>query len=909
MAKEPRVKEVPSGGTGGKILAFILGLLMGIILIVGALGGAAYYVYKSPIQDTVKLIDGGKENGKIYKLLFGDDGEGGYLDGSYANKKVGELLKDTTAAAKAISQNGALSDLETLSPKVRTTLQKLLDKTDDYDIPLDENELMNKPVKELGKYVLGQIKEASLGGLLKGLNDGKETDDSLLLLLCYGEEDIDYKWENGEIVMLGESKKTTVDQIVTDGFDGMFDKITLDAMDIDPDDAIMRTLAYGPASHYDPVKEGTKVVDVKMKQIQFTWNSETREMLDIDGEVVADIDNAEIGGTFVTTDGGAKGVLTLKEGETYYLSTTPATPLTPTPPANTYFAYKSAEDPTAKLYEKTKISELTENAPSLIDGLYLSDTLNINNSAHQVLISLAYGSKENYDVEDDGTITLKPGVKPRTIGDLKTKNQDLIDEILLADALGIDDNSHPVLKAIAVDRETNKNRTLGELSAHSDTIINGIYLADALSVTPDTHPILKSILCSGTYGVDYDIVQDGAKVDSNGNPVYVIQANPGKTITLHTLGKLSEDSESLINGILLSDALGVKDDDSSHPVLRSLTFKEDGTSRTLGEFTEDSGKLIDGITLDTVLSSDGSSLTSYLLHGKENIHYVKSGESITYLQKRFLWSATKQALYNEYGELLQANVTSAPDSFTVGTGEDAVTYYLKVSSPLETQNIKVKTTKEVGGVLTTTNVESIDAQVLYAYEDNTFAEDKKVMYAPTTIGDLKGDLVNNLTKRLTVGELIGDEDHDNLFLKHLTDETFDTLPFAIEHLSIAKVYAHEVYANGVDGTLKGTWKYLLTDPSGSMAPEAYTLNDFSAMVDNMTQNITSTSLYDLRTDGIIDKDTADDTMLETELSKFEPIEYRPPERLNEISNPHIGHLTVNELFNLVSKLISLVPST
>ncbi len=674
MAKQ-RVKEVRKGG-GGKILAFLLGILMGIILIVGALGGAAYYVWNKPIKSTVKLIDG-EENGKIYQMLF--DESKGYLDPSYASKKVGSLIKDVTDAVSALGSGGSLNDLQAISPKVGSTVDKLLKTTDKYGVPITKEEIMGKPVDELTDYLTTQLKETPLGGLLKVIN-GEETTEPLLLALCYGQEGVDYtKNEAGEIVMLGDAKATTVNGLLGDGgITELMDRVTLESVsgDFNKDDAIMRAIAYGSANRYTATKDADgKITDITMKQMQFTFKD--WKLYDIDGK--------EVTGTF---DVGNK---TLVEGEvTYYLKQIDNTPVT-------YAAYADAGLENAVFYSKTTINALMGDASSLVDGLYLSDAMEVNGSSHEILISLAYGDegvdyirngeeiipinsprtlgdlKENstelindirlgdaigvknddsaspvlralayaedgtprtlkdlnergeelidgiyltdalnvnnashkvlislaygdegvdYTIDGDGNIVLKEGVKPRTLGELKEKNQELIDGILLVDALGINDDSHPVLRAIAYDKTTGDPISLGYLSQHSDEIINGILLVDALGVTPDMHPVLKSIIVEGTEGVDYQIVPDGDG--------YKIEAIGGAELNFRTLEDLSNDSDSIIGGILLTDALKI--DENSHSVLRAIAYDEQGKPRTLNELSENSDTIIGNIHLVDALS-------------------------------------------------------------------------------------------------------------------------------------------------------------------------------------------------------------------------------------------------------------------------------------------------------------------
>ncbi len=762
MAKERRSKEIPSGGgAGGKILALFLGILMGIIIILGALGGAAFYVYKSPIKKTVALIDGGKENGSLYQKLFGADGEGGFLSADYADKKVSDLLQDSIVAIGALTGNGSLADLEKVSPKVRSALQKLLNTTDNYGIPLDEDEMMAQPINKLGKYTEGQIKETPLSGFLKGFNGGEETTDKVMLALCYGEEGVDYVYdEEGNVQMLDGKTPTTLNELLSGG--GATDKMnnmTLESIDINPNDAVMRTLAYGSAECYEmTTDEEGNVVSITMKQLSFTW----------DGAKMYDVDGKEVEGEF----NDETLVFTVKDGDTYYLAEAPVpTPTAEegeeteepsTPPApvvlTTYLAYSDEARETEALHKKKKVVDLTQNSSSLVDSLYLSDALNVNNASHKVLISLAYGSEENYTVDDEGKIHLKDGVKPRTIGELKTNNTELI---------------------------------------------NGIELKDALNITPKSHRVLIAL----AYGSDYEI---------NGDDITCAAGN-----TPRTLGNLSgEEGNQLINGIYLADALNVTS--ASDNVLITLAYgkkgrdyiiKDDGTfemqgdskPRTLEDLSGNIGPLLDDIQLADVMDPEfDDPIIMYLLYGRKGVHYEEIIENekvvgVKPLQQKIAiveidgaWEA-----FNPYGEQLTGTFDNgkivraldyANKTYTVTLKEetedgglevtDERVYYFDLTSPQGTLIVKDGKT----------------ATYYYLTDENG----NRVDYEPTTLGDLSGEnnTISMLTKRLTLEELLGtDTVNDNFFLKHVKAETIKTLPDAIEALTVTDVYAKDIYKN------------------------------------------------------------------------------------------------------------------
>ncbi len=844
--RREREKAAPQGGVGGKILAFVLGLFMGVVAVLGTVGGVAYYVWSRPIKSTLKLIDR-EENGEIYQLLMG---ENGYLDPKYADKKVGDLIKDVNATVKALSGDGSLQDLQALSPKVGDTVDKVLEKTDEYGIPISKEELMAKPVKQLSAYLEGQLKETSLGGLVKAIN-GAETNEPLLLALCYGEEGVDYnKTDDGKIEMINGAKAMTVSGLLSDGgISGAMDKIALESVSdkIDKDDPVMRTLAYGPASHYTATKdEEGKVVDVQMNQILYTW----------DGEKLYDIDGAEIDGSL---DEG-KTIITLADGTKYYVkaATRSATPVT-------YYAYKDEKHTEKALYPKMKISDLMGNTSSLVDGLYLGDALKVNGSSHRILAALAYG--EGFIVNDeDNSISPAEGNSPRTIGDLK------------------------------------KN---------SEEIINGLTLASALNVTPESHNVLIT-LAYGKEGRDY-VVEDGV-------------------------------------------------------------FKMQGDSkpRTLQDFSGNIGDLLNDIVLADVIKPDYTSpIIMYLLYGRANIHYevVTEGEEEKAVPLKERIAVFDGKAYNAYGEELSGEVQDGVYTVTQGEGDEAVT----------TRYECVEVGDAAPSTLTLPSGET--ATYYFLKKDG-----KDLYYQPTTIGDLSGEnnAISMLSKRLTIEEILGKESvQKNIFLKHLTGETIDTLPTAIQNLKITDVYAKEIFAqkqdeesektyyvdkNGdffLDGEGKkigdveedipesikddlvvtGTWWYLLHNEEAchlnghcelgdgclykdgdddttctaklthcpniadgkSLCYEKYTIEKLNDLIGNMTKNIKSATLRQLKADGIMPemKDSTLDARIITEFKSLNTstMSMETVTLQNTYGKTYLGEFTVMELLAYVDEFL------
>ncbi len=246
-------KPVKKSGFLGKFFSFLIGLILGIALVGGAVGGAAYYVYNQPVKDTVKLVDG-YVNGNLYEMIFGTDSKTGILDEKYAELKIKDLLGDSVDAVKNLTKkegNGTLGDLNEISPAVEKALKSVLKQIDKYGIPLTTDGLLTTPTKSLASYFETQLKATALGDMLSGFNKNGSAlnDDTLFNAFCYGKEGEDYDVINGEIVMREGSKKTTLgDLLSSDGLDEALNNIYLkDALEIkdDSEHKVLISLAYG----------------------------------------------------------------------------------------------------------------------------------------------------------------------------------------------------------------------------------------------------------------------------------------------------------------------------------------------------------------------------------------------------------------------------------------------------------------------------------------------------------------------------------------------------------------------------------------------------------------------------------------------------------------------------------------
>ena len=410
----------------GMILCFILGLIIGAAGLAGGVLGAGGYIFNQPINETVSLVDK-YIPADLYGMLFGSDEKDGLLNEKYASMKIVEIIGDTFGAVTDFTKGGSLDSLNEVSPKVGALVEKVLKKAEEYSIPLDKNTVMSTSLKELPKYFTSTLKNAPLGDVLNSFNVG---DSALVMAFCYGEEGVDYAIdENGKVVMLGDAKKTTVNDLINGGFTPLLNNAPLDAfLSIDASDPVMCSLAYGSSNRYT-------VVDgkVQMTQVTYTLANKTGSyrLYDDNDEVVEATINL-LSDTLLSA--------TFADGTVQYVTWNTDSPS---------LAYSDEALTSPVLYKKVKIADLSEDAMSLIDGIYLKDVLNIDAKQHSVLITLAYGT-EGVDFKfvgsgDNKTIEMIGDAKPRTIGALRTQGTNLINDVPLSSIVGEDPDNALVM--------------------------------------------------------------------------------------------------------------------------------------------------------------------------------------------------------------------------------------------------------------------------------------------------------------------------------------------------------------------------------------------------------------------------------------------------------------------------------
>ena len=622
--KERKKKRKPvrkKSGFFGKILCLFLGLILGIVATVGGIVGAGYWLYTRPLDKTVYTIDKFVD-ADLYAMLFGSTDEDGnvtygYLSETYAEKTVKALVGDIEKATKALTgDNGTLASLNDISPKVGSTVDSLLKNLEKYNIPLTREGLLNTPLKSsegketLQEYFENAIMATPAGDFFQAFNGELSP---LLLALCYGEEDTDYvKNDDGKIVMLGSSEKTKLGDLLGKDMSKVLDKVPVETvLKVKTDDPMLCTLAYGAEYRYTVNEDQTVTMNPIVYGYEITDG--TVKFYDYEGEEIPCTAKALIPDLYALSIETGK---TDENGapifETQYAE------LGENGKAN---VYKDASKTEVLRYKKTTVGELQEDSKAVIDNIYLKDELNVTAKSHKVLISLAYGE---YGVDytivgegDNATIEPKAGGKsPRTIGELRSDSNGLLNGVQLSDVIGEKRDDKVIMYLLygrenvhyEIDPVTDKPRMLqrriailgkqvyneyGEALTEKTDTENGEKISETAGIFKDENGVIYQYDPTASFGT-LDVKVDGTKKTAN---LFYLKDEAGNKVYYEktTLGDMSGNDSpisKLTKRLTASEVLG-KD-------LSGHTFFKHVQNETIADLPD----AVENLTIQQVFETD-----------------------------------------------------------------------------------------------------------------------------------------------------------------------------------------------------------------------------------------------------------------------------------------------------------------
>ena len=175
---------------------------------------------------------------------------------------------------------------------------------------------------------------------------------------------------------------------------------------------------------------------------------------------------------------------------------------------------------------------------------------------------------------------------------LKELTGDFINNIKVAEILGISPDDDNTLTSILYD-EAGNALTINDLSEFD---LNGIKLSEVLTLKKETSEVLLSIVFKGEY-----------KLEGSGDDAVYVPIDDKEENASRTIGELTTDMTTIINGIKLDSVLTV--DENTHPALLSIIYVNgDKTNpRTIEMLSSNSDTIINGIKLSDVIDASTAS--------------------------------------------------------------------------------------------------------------------------------------------------------------------------------------------------------------------------------------------------------------------------------------------------------------
>lgn len=819
-----RKEQKKKGGFLGKFVALLLGFVLGVTGVVGGVAGVGWYALTHPVNELEDKVNG----------IAGTDIDlQKYLTDTYYQGTVKDLLGGVIGAAQAFSAGtGSFSSLNAISPAVGEAISKLADKIVSFGTEMSRDEiydgLLNTKLSDFGSFLVSVLDTVRVGELL--LNTGAfgyETlkNDPLMLLFFYGVEGEDYVLDDEAQKIVAESP-LTVGDLRKNGLTVNLQTIPLDSL-VSAEGDIMHALLYGSSERYEKNEAG----EIVMKPAVYTLEDRG------DGEkIYDDKDNAyeltSTDGVLTITVNDKTQYLEVKEGNEFYafkdaektqpvlytktsigdLQNNPNKILNGIELGSAMHIDGNANPILRQLaygeegvdYEivdteivllpggkkPTTIGDLQEDGKmnETISNISLSAIMTNIDYEDSMILSLLYGAQWRYTTVEENGATV--GVQMKQVsylvkdgkfydeggneidGELGALDGDKYPFTVDGETFYLKTNDNQIFTAWQYENANEpylyKKTTIGQLQNDPSAILNDIELGTVLGVTKDSNKILIAI-SYGKLDIDYRIDSATGKI---------IPINPPTTIK-----KLSEDSDSIINGIYIADAVSVTAD--SHSVLIALAYgngytkNADGTitsadgqtPRTISDLSgENSKNLIDEITLEDALgiTHESDAVIRALAFGTKGVQYeVNAQNQIVMNQVYYTWNSDaygKAYIHDHTDEILE--ITS-PASLTASDVES-----LGANQVL---------------TLTLQSGETLRLVKDSTYHDKLLKVDENgepVYYQKATIGELSGNS-QNLLNEITLQDALGIqsfEEETDAFKKAIAFSK-DGKPYTIGQLS------------------------------------------------------------------------------------------------------------------------------
>lgn len=574
---------------GGGWLKAIIAFFLGLVIALGAVGGGGYFVLTQPVGPTLEWV------GDMAKFDYETEIKNKYLSEEYEDKTLLELMTEMLSVLKEKKLKG----LDNISPAVGDYLGKMVDNMNtQFGVAMDNETILNTEFAELPTYLGDTFRTTPLGNMLKATS---KTDhlEPVLMEICYGQEGTHYYVDEttGEVVMMEGHEAATFETLGTSP-NSLINNISFAAV-LPPkaDDSLMMSIAYGRETVtyvLEKDADGNVLLDengqplVTMLPLYFEKDEEGNWVDYMGSPILCNVEEPDENGfQKLETWGNFEGAGT----DTYYVKETNSD--------GKYYAYKTpADDAEPALFRKTMIGNLAEDSSALINNIMLKDALHVNYETepfpHPILFSLAYGTegvdyvvnKVDPDNQLTWTIEMINDAQPRTIGDLRERGNDIINDVAISDIMSAEPDD-----ALGMYLLYGKENIHYSLDADNNITLLQKYIAisdDATSVYneygeylhPDYYVLdTENATFTDANGITYKyVISDPVKTvkanDGTGQvKVYYLTDMEGNAVKFppHSLGELAGGDNlisRLTDRLTMSEVLG--GDLSEHKMLKHV---------------------------------------------------------------------------------------------------------------------------------------------------------------------------------------------------------------------------------------------------------------------------------------------------------------------------------------------------
>ena len=517
-----------------------------------------------------------------------------------------------------------------------------------------------------------------------------------------------------------------------------------------------------------------------------------------------------------------------------------------------------------------------------VQNFTLDSVIELNESNYEeneLLFYLAYGERENYTFDENGSVVMNPGAEKNTVADISG----LINNITIGNIVG--DSDHPLMQSIA-------DWTISDFSDADK--INSLTIGDIIEIDESSEDTAKIMLALRDIPIgeistaidDLTIEQMVGTIDESNTILYALRnctlGNMGAVMQSLSLQDLFADD--LYEYVYIGTAQEVKDTDGS-----VISSQYDSRYEQLFvwenlAYTEKTADEIKSLPADTkiyaryILAYDGSDYTADAYKGIPLYAYNPA-------------AADGEA---EYVLATYVSAWKMPDGY-----DDTLTYYTYSETD---DTYTAVPAEQLGGTLT--------VDTLYYIDENDDIGELSLVPAELSIADGYEDAILYSMYRAAQKAVVGETEQEyytqaNLYYFDFDSQAFERIPVSensdgtlntpyLEKLTDGEGSVVGYIVHNVSGTVythgnaQGIWKYMLTNENGT--EEIASLNSIGTLMSNITYNINHKTLQEMSDDGVLDVPAS---TLATEI----------PASLN---GGTLGDRSISELLDLTAQAISLI---